>query len=69
MQLGAFAIDDCGIFKFIGGKVDRVFSFCSKLPSESHVHYIPVYLLICNIRTLRLVILTIGGEVLRERTS
>lgn len=68
MQLGAFAIDDCGIFKFIGGKVDRVFSFCSKLPSESHVHYIPVYLLICNL-TMRLVILTIGGEVLRERTS
>lgn len=69
MQLGAFAIDDCGIFKFIGGKVDRVFSFCSKLPSESHVHYIPVYLLICNILTMRLVLLTIGGEVLRERTS
>lgn len=69
MQLGAFAIDDCGIFKFIGGKVDRVFSFCSKLPSESHVHYIPVYLLICNILTMRLVLLTIGGKVLRERTS
>ena len=66
MQLGAFAIDDCGILKFIRGKVDRVFSYCSKLPSESHVHYIPVYLLICN---MRLVILTIGGEVLRERTS